>query len=81
MKYENEMYLIIEGEVTLQIDIIEETRLSTLQYASKIRQRHPRSILKLYQGDLFGLEEIGKIKEYNLTYIVTKDTKLLLMNE
>lgn len=79
--YDNDLYLIIEGEVTITIDIIEETRLSTFEHASKIRLRRPRPILKLYQGDIFGFEEIGKTKDYNLTYFVRKDSKILLMAE
>ena len=50
-----------------------------MEQASKVRIRHPRAILKLYEGDLFGFEEIGKKKEYNLTYLVNKDSKILLM--
>ena len=46
--------MIAEGEVTLVVDVIEETRLSTLEQARKIRKRYPRGILKLYEGDLFG---------------------------
>ena len=56
------MYLIAEGEVILQIDIIEETRLSGMEQASKVRVRHPRTILKLYEGNMFGFEDIGKTK-------------------
>ena len=52
--YDNDLYLIIEGEVTISIDVIEETRLCTLEHAAKIRQRRRRSMLKLYQGDIFG---------------------------
>lgn len=47
----------------------------------KVRNCKPFPILKLYASDLFGFEEIGKIKEYNLRYRVNKNSKLLLLNE
>ena len=48
--------------------------------ANLVRDRKPHKLLSIYQGDIFGREEIGKIKEYNLKYIVDKSCKLLILS-
>lgn len=81
IKYDSDVYLIISGEATIIIDKIEETRASDIEHSLKVRSCKPFPILKLYTSDLFGFEEIGKVKEYNLRYRVNKNSKLLLLNE
>lgn len=63
------------------MDKITENRAFAIEHSSKIKTFKPQKLLKLYSMDIFGFEEIGKIKEYNLRYRVNKQSKLLLLNE
>lgn len=35
----------------------------------------------MYDCDIFGFEELGKTRDYNLTYVVRKSSRLLLLPE